>query len=94
MSEKVWNGFKRLDFSFEGREAILKLHGKNKKFERYKKNCDECDLLVVIENGFVHLSDKLQKHKFDSVFRDVYVLDLSYGCKVTKLKLRKKKNEL
>ena len=23
MSEKVWNGFERLDFSFEGREAIL-----------------------------------------------------------------------
>lgn len=70
------------------------IDGKNKKFEQYKKNCDECDLLVVVENGFVHLSDKLQKHKFYSVFRDVYVLDLSYGCKVTKLKLRKKKNEL
>ena len=70
------------------------IDSKNKKFEQYKKNCDECDLLVVVENGFVHLSDKLQKHKFDSVFRDVYVQDLSYGCKVTKLKLRKKKNEL
>ena len=23
MSKKVWNGFERLDFSFEGREAIL-----------------------------------------------------------------------
>lgn len=63
------------------------IDSKNKKFEQYKNNCDECDLLVVVENGFVHLSDKLQKHKFDSVFRDVYVLDLSYGCKVTKLKL-------
>ena len=69
------------------------IYSKNKKFEQYKKNCDECDLLVVVENSFVHLSDKLQKHKFDSVFRDVYVLDLSYGCKVTKLKLRHSRNK-
>lgn len=61
------------------------INSKNKKFESYKTNCDECDLLVVVENGFVHFTDKLQKHKFESVFRNVYVLDLSFGCKVTKL---------
>ena len=58
---------------------------KNKKFESYKANCDECDLLVVIENGFVHFTDKLQKHKFESAFRNTYLLDLSFGCKVLKL---------
>ncbi len=64
------------------------IDSKNQKFESYKKNCDECDLLIVVENGFVHFSDKLQKHKFNSVFRNVYLMDLSFGCKVTKLKIR------
>ena len=64
------------------------INSKNKKFESYKKNCDVCDLLVVVENGFVDFTAKLQKHKFESVFRNVYVLDLSFGyCRVTKLKI-------
>lgn len=67
------------------------IDSKNQKYESYKKNCDECDLLVVVENGFVHFSDKLQKHKFNSVFRNVYLMDLSFGCKVTKLRAPKLK---
>lgn len=63
------------------------IDSKNMKFESYKKNCDECDLLVVVDNGFVHFSEKLQKHEFKSVFRNVYLLDVSFDCKVTKLKL-------
>ena len=51
---------------------------------------NECDLLVVVENGFVHFSDKLQKHKFESVFRNVYLMDLSFGCKVFNLKIQNK----
>ena len=72
-------------------DEIQKLiNTKNKKFESYKKNCDECDLLVVVENGFVHFSDKLQKYKFESVFRNVYLMDLSLGCKVFNLKIQNK----
>jgi len=67
------------------------IDSKNQKFESYKKNCDECDLLIVVENGFVHFSDKLQKHKFNSVFRNVYLMDLSFDCKVTKLQTCTKK---
>lgn len=63
------------------------IDNKNKKVASYKANCDECDLLVVVDGGFIHLSDKLQKHKFKSVFRNVYLMDLSFGCKVTKLKI-------
>ena len=63
------------------------INSKNRKFESYKKNCDECDLLVVVDNGFVHFSNELQKHDFKSVFRNVYLLDLSFGCKVTKLNI-------
>ncbi len=63
------------------------IDSKNMKFESYKKNCDECDLLVVVDNVFVHFSEKLQKHEFKSVFRNVYLLDVSFDCKVTKLKL-------
>lgn len=63
------------------------IDSKNRKFESYKKNCDECDLLVVVDNCFVHFSNELQKHDFKSVFRDVYLLDLSFGCKVTKLNI-------
>lgn len=65
------------------------IDSKNKKLESYKKNCDECDLLIVVENGFVHFSDKLQKHKFNSVFRSVYLMDLSCEHKVSKLKIYK-----
>ena len=76
------------DDPFDGVQKTI--DSKNQKFESYKKNCDECDLLVVVENGFVYFSDKLQKHKFNSVFRNVYLMDLSFGCKVTKLKIRNK----
>lgn len=63
------------------------IDSKNMKFESYKNNCDECDLLVVVDNDFVHISEKLQKYEFKSVFRNVYLLEVSFDCKVTKLKL-------
>lgn len=61
------------------------IDGKNEKFQSYKTKCNECDLLIVVDGGFVHLSDNLQKHKFRSVFRNVFLMDLSFGCKVVKL---------
>lgn len=65
------------------------IDAKNKKIESYKKNCDECDLLLVVDNGFVCFSDKLQEHRFKSVFRNVYLMDLSCEHKVSKLKIYK-----
>jgi len=67
-------------------ELQCTISSKNEKFESYKTNCDECDLLVVVENNFVHFTDMLQKHKFESVFRNTFLLDLSFECKVIKLK--------
>ena len=61
------------------------IDSKNKKFESYKANCDFCDLLVVADGGFVHFDDKLQSHEFTSVFRNIFFMDLSFGCKVVKL---------
>lgn len=66
-------------------EIQKRIDDKNKKFQSYKANCDECDLLIVVDGGFVHLDDKLKKHQFESVFRNVFLMDLSFGCKVVKL---------
>lgn len=61
------------------------INSKNKKFESYKAKCDECDLLVVVENGFVDFTDKLKDRKFESAFRNTFLLDLTFECKVLKL---------
>ncbi len=62
------------------------IDSKNKKHKTYLGNCDVCDLLVVVDSVFVNF-ESVQKHKFNSVFRNVYLLDLSFGCKVTKLNI-------
>lgn len=61
---------------------------KNKKFQSYKAECDECDLLIVADGGFVHLGDELQTHRFESSFRNVFLMDLSFGCNVIKLHIK------
>ncbi|MDD5022356.1 MAG: hypothetical protein PHR82_09555, partial [Endomicrobiaceae bacterium] len=63
---------------------------KNTKYETYKNNCDECDLLIVSDDArsgnFVHFTDKLETHKFKSIFRNVFLLDLGFNNnKITKL---------
>lgn len=63
------------------------IDGKNKKFQSYKAKCDECDLLIVADGGFVHLDDELQKHEFISVFRNVFFMDLSFGRRVVRLNI-------
>lgn len=68
------------------------IDGKNKKFQSYKANCDECDLLIVVDGGFVHLDDELKTYRFESVFRNVFFMDLSFGCKVIKLNILPPRN--
>lgn len=65
------------------------INSKNKKFESYRVNCDKCDLLVVVENGFVEFTKKLKRYKFHSLFRNTYLIDLSFGCNVIKLNTSK-----
>ena len=62
------------------------IDGKNKKYDKYKQKCDECYLLVVSSGGFVDFTDKIKSHKFKSAFRGIYLLDLGFGSKATKLK--------
>lgn len=73
-------------------EIQKRIDGKNKKFQSYKANCDECDLLIVVDGGFVHLDDELKTHRFESVFRNVFFMDLSFGCKVIKLNILPPRN--
>lgn len=60
---------------------------KNEKFASYKKSCDECDLLIVSDENFTYFTSKLKSHKFESLFRNVYFMDLSGGVKTTKLEI-------
>ncbi len=68
------------------------ISAKNNKFEAYKNNCDECDLLVVFDNcngNFALFTDEINSYEFVSLFRYVYLLDLDNGRSFS-LKLRKK----
>lgn len=62
------------------------IDSKNEKYEKYKQKCDECYLLVVSSGNFVDFTYKIKFHKFKSVFKDIYLLDLGFGNKATKLK--------
>ena len=73
-------------------EIQKRIDGKNKKFQSYKANCDECDLLIVVDGGFVHLDDELKTHRFESVFRNVFFMDLPFGGKVIKLNILPPRN--
>ena len=67
------------------------IDSKNSKYAHYKEKCDECDLLIVCDDintgNFVHFTNRLKSHKFVSVFKNVYLLDLSrFNAKTIKLK--------
>lgn len=88
-SVRVSNGGMCKENPFEELQAAL--NNKNDKYATYKNNCDECDLLVVSDDGstgnFAYFTYKLESHKFTSVFRNVYLLDLSSVNKTTKLRI-------
>jgi len=73
---------------FEELQATI--NSKNDKYEIYKNKCNECDLLVVSDDSstgnFATFTDELNRREFISVFRNVYLLDLGFDTKVTKLK--------
>lgn len=83
----VRNGGMCKENPFEELQAAI--NNKNDKYATYKNNCDECDLLVVSDDGstgnLVDFTYKLENHKFTSVFKNVYLLDLGTDNKVTKL---------
>jgi hypothetical protein len=68
------------------------INSKNKKYKIYTEKCDECDLLVVSDDSstgnFAFFSDKINKYKFVSAFKNVYLLDFGSisDIKTTKLK--------
>lgn len=87
-SVRVSNGGVCKDDPFE--ELQITINNKNAKYVTYKNNCDECDLLVVSDDGstgnFANFTYKLETHKFTSLFRNVFLLDLGFNnIKVTKL---------
>ncbi|MCL1969745.1 MAG: hypothetical protein FWF65_09425 [Bacteroidetes bacterium] len=66
---------------------------KNEKYNNYLEKCDACSLLVVSEDSgsgnFACFTNKILKQKFDSRFKNVYLLDLGGFAenKVVKLKI-------
>jgi hypothetical protein len=68
------------------------------------EKCDECDLLVVSDDtrtgNFVFFSDKINKYKLVSAFRNVYLLELesrfrsNSDIKTTKLKNKQRLTKL
>ena len=66
---------------------------KNEKYNKYLEKCDACSLLVVSEGSgsgnFTCFTNKILKHKFDSKFENVYLLDLGSFTKNEIVKLRK-----
>jgi len=88
-SVRINNAGRCKDDPFEELQAII--NDKNNKYETYKSTCDECDLLVVSDDGstgnFANFTYKLGTHKFTSVFRNVYLLDLGLNNnRITKLR--------
>ncbi|MDD2524292.1 MAG: hypothetical protein PHT81_05560 [Endomicrobiaceae bacterium] len=73
-------------------ELQERITDKNTKYKTYKSNCDECDLLVISDDGstgnFVTFSDKINTHKFISVFKNVYLLYFDSYANVIKLKTK------
>lgn len=68
------------------------INSKNDKHVKYLKKCDECDLLVVSDNGhtgnFAIFTNKTENHRFSSSFRNVYLLDLGFHTQVIKFKIK------
>lgn len=58
------------------------IDSKNKKYDSYMKNCDVCDLLVISDDHQLVFDETIEKHKFKSNFRNVYLFDLSGDTKV------------
>ena len=52
---------------------------KNNKFENYVKKCDDCYLLVILQDSskgsFCFYTDSLLKHKYISKFKEVFFYD-------------------
>jgi hypothetical protein len=73
-------------------ELQIIINNKNGKYETYKNKCDECDLLVVSDDSstgnFVTFSDKINTHKFSSVFKNVYLLCFDSSANVIKLQTK------
>ena len=55
------------------------LDEKNNKFENYVKKCDDCYLLVILQDSskgsFCFYTDSLLKHKYISKFKEVFFYD-------------------
>jgi hypothetical protein len=69
------------------------INSKNEKYAAYKTRCDECDLLVVSDDGstgnFAFFTDKIKSYRFISSFKNVYLLDLGMSsAKTIKLKTK------
>ncbi|MDR0399077.1 MAG: hypothetical protein LBH33_04700 [Endomicrobium sp.] len=81
-----------IEVSFDELQAVI--NSKNKKYKRYIEKCNECDLLVVSDDSstgnFAYFSKKINKYKFDSAFKNVYLLDFGShsDTKTTKLKTK------
>ncbi|MDR2427783.1 MAG: hypothetical protein LBD19_02410 [Endomicrobium sp.] len=77
---------------FDELQAVI--NSKNEKYKGYIEKCNECDLLVVSEDSstgnFVYFSKKINKYKFNSAFKNVYLLDFGshFDTKTTKLKTK------
>lgn len=54
---------------------------KNNKFENYVKKCDDCYLLVILQDSskgsFCFYTDALLKHKYISKFKEIFLYDES-----------------
>lgn len=84
----VNNMFRCIENPFELLQNTINI--KNKKYESYLKNCDECDLLVVSDDPQLNFTRDINKKNFESEFRNIYLLDLCNGSNVFKLNLYKK----
>jgi hypothetical protein len=69
------------------------INSKNEKYESYKNQCQKCDLLIISEDSsagnFVCFSNNILNHKFDSRFKNVYLLDLGSFAENSVVILRK-----
>lgn len=61
------------------KELQEEIDKKNKKFDNYIKNCDDCFLLVcntdVSKGNYCHFTNKLKTHKFSCKFTNVFFYD-------------------
>ncbi len=60
-------------------ELQAEIDKKNKQYETYIKNCNECFLLIykpdVSKGNYCHFTNKLYKQKFISKFKDTFLYD-------------------